>query len=273
MKLNGVNYPNFDKGYKTEITFPFETSKLGNNKISTWDAGSYYDQYKCSGSVVLNATQVQNLFDLYNDSQRGNSITLTDCIATGFYPFSPAVADTSYTVYIDEIKNVGAVDVLGKRFKIELSFLWEFPSSGGASTISWNNPLSYCKEGSLTFANYSNIAFPESGFKIKKGHDVVNQNYKGNQFYGVNFPYKDNEWNQSIFELKLRTNLASNIIYNLVNTYRNNTIFIEGSNNYYIFGHDQGDATQYSVKLYDPKIVIQHDTHEDFKIEIDVVKV
>lgn len=273
MKLNGVDYPNFNKGYKTEIKFPFEISKLGNNKISIWDAGSFYDQYKCSGSLILSESEKQGLYDLYNDSQRGNAITLTDCAATGFYPFTPAVADTSFTIYIDEINDKGSIDVLGKQFRVDLTFLWEFPSSGGATTITWNNPLSYCKEGNLTFLNYSDIRFPEANFKIKKGHDVVNQNYKGEQFYGVNFPYPTSEWNESTFELTLRTNIASNIIYNLINTYRNNSIFIQGSNDYYIFGEDQGDNTLFSVKLNDPLLTIKHDNHDDFKVEFNVVKI
>lgn len=276
MKINGTTFPNFNKGYTTEIKFPFSISKLGNNKINIWDAGSYYDQYKCKGKMVLTGAEMDSLFQIYSDTlySRGNSVTLTECQSTGFYPFGPAVADTSYTVYIDDIKNKGMTDLVAKRFTVEVTFLWEFPTSGGASTISWNNPLTYCKRGSLEFANYTDVPFPENGFKIKKGLDVVNQNYKGSQFYGADFVNsEDYEWEESKFTLNLRTNLASNIIYNLVNTYRSNIIFLQGSNNYYAFGRDKGDTTRFSVKMNTDTIKIKHNNEEEFIIDFDVVKV
>ena len=42
---------------------------------------------------------------------------------------------------------------------------------------------------------------------------------KGNQFYGVNFPFADSDWNESEFDLNLEEEIASNIIYKLINTY------------------------------------------------------
>lgn len=273
---NGVqnyDFPNFNYGYKTEIIFPFETSELGNKKISIRDYGTYYDKYRCRGKLILTETEVQNIYTIYNNTPRSSSVTLSECINSGFFPFSPAVAETSFTVYLDDIKNNGMVDEVGKLFEVELTFLWEFPESGGASNISWNNPLSYCKEGSLTFANITDMNYPNGGFKIKKGYDVVHQNYKGNKFYGVDFNNPTTQWNQAEFELRLRQNLTSNLIYNLVNTYRNNTILIEGAENYYIFGEDQGDSTQFSVKLNENVISIKHDAYDSFRITFDVVKI
>jgi hypothetical protein len=272
MKINGTTFPNFNKGYTTEVKFPFSISKLGNNKISIWDAGNYYDQYKCSGKLVLTGAEMDSLFNIYNSSARGQSVTLTECQSTGFYPFGPAVADTSFTVYIDDIKNRGMTDLVAKRFTVELTFLWEYPTSGGASTITWNNPLPYCKEGSLTFLNYTDVNFPGGGFKIKKGLGVVNQNPKGSQFYGVFFPILNNEWEESEFTLNLKNDLASNLIYNLINTYRSNTIFIEGGANYYIFGRDKGDETQFSVKFNNDTLKIKHVNEEDFEVKFEVVK-
>lgn len=271
MKINGTDFPNFNYGYNTEIVFDFEISRLGNNKISIWDAGIFYDKYRCSGTLILTETQMNSLFAIYNNLNRGESVTLTDCVETGFYPFTTAVNETSYTVWIDEPKNKGMTDDIGKLFKIELSFLWEFPNLGGVSTITWNNPLPYCKEGSLKLLDNTDIVYPESGFKIKKGHDVYNDNYKGPVFYGVNFPTESSEYQRSEFNLKLRGNAASNLIYRLVNTYRGQIFYIEGGDNYYIFGLDKGDNTQFEVKLNDGKLKIQHTAYESFNIKFDIV--
>lgn len=273
MKINGTDFPNLNKGYKTIITLPFEIETLGDNTISIWDAGNLYDQYMCKGTLILTATEMDSLFAIYNNTDRGDTVTLTDCISTGFFPFSPAVADTSYEVYIDNIKNKGMVDDIGKLFRVNVELLWKFPTAGGASTISWNNPLAYCKEGSLTFANYSDIRFPGDGFSIEKGHDVSIQNYKGAEFYGVTFDNKDTEWNLSEFSLVLRTNISSNIIYNLINTYRGNSIPIEGKDNYYIFGKDKGDNTLFSVKTNTNTLELKHVNHDNFELDIEVVKV
>lgn len=281
MYIEGNEYPNLNKGYKTTVTMPFEISKRGNNTINIWDAGNYYDQYVCRGSMFCTETQMDGLYKIYNNQydvstaptgRRGQSVTLTQCVETGFYPFTPAVDETSYLVWIDDIKNKGMVDEIGKIFEVEISFLWEFPTSGGANTISWNNPLATCNEGSLDFANLTDIRYPIDGFKIKKGHDVAVQNYKGSQFYGVNFDVEDTEWNEAEFELTLRQNMSSNLLYNLLNTYRGNTILIEGGDNYYIFGEDKGNV-QFSVKMSNNEIEVVHQDHQTFNISLKVVKV
>ena len=271
MKINGTTFPNFNKGYTTEVKFPFSISKLGNNKVSIWDAGSYYDQYKCKGKLVLSDTEMDSLFNIYNNTARGQAVTLTECQSTGFYPFGTAVADTSFSVYIDKIKNRGMTDLVGKRFTVDLEFLWEFPTSGGASTITWNNPLSYCKRGSLKLLNYTDVAFPKDGFKIKKGLDVTNQNYKGSQFYGLSFPIINQEWEETEFSLRLRNNISSNLMYNLINTYRANTIYIEGADNYFIFGKDKADSTEYETKMNTDTLTIKHINEQEFEFKFNLV--
>ena len=232
--------------------------------------------------MICTQAQIDALYKIYGTEyvavanvtgNRGAYVTLTDCIETGFFPFTPATAETTYLVYITDVKNKGMSDDSGKLFKIELTFIWRFPNSGGASTISWNNPLTYCKEGALTFATYADLRFPQSGFKIKKGLDVAVQNYKGPKFYGVNFPTEDSEWNQSEFDLTMEENAASNLLYKLINTYRANSIFIEGGDNYYIFGEEQGDNTRFTVKMNDDTIKIKHKSFNAFEIGFDVVKI
>jgi len=273
MRLNGVDFPNFNWGYKTEIKFPFEISKLGNNKISIYDAGKYYDQYKCTGTMILTETQMGNLHAIYTATKRGEVVALTECVNTGFYPFTCAVDEASYNVWIDDIKDKGMVDGIGKLFSVELTFLWEFPTAGGASDIAWHNPQTYCKEGSLSFATYSDIRFPESGFKPKKSVSVSVQGYKGATFTGVNFPTATEELERSEFDLTLREGITSNLLYKIINTYRGNSIFIEGSDNYYIFGRDQGDSTLFSVKMNSDTLKIKHNAFNDFSIGFDVVKI
>jgi len=273
MKISGTDFPNLNDGYKTTVMMDFEITRLGNNKIALRDYGSTYDKYQCKGSVFLDKTEVDALYDIYNDTGRGQVLTLTDCVETGFYPFTIAVDENSYDIILDEPKNRGMVDDAGKIFQVDLTFMWKFPLLGGVNNIQWNNPVPYCKEGNLEFASYTEIRFPKDGFDPKKGHDVYNQNNRGAVFYGVNFPTKDSEWNETEFSLNLRGDIASNLIYRILNTYRSNDIFIKGADNYFIFGADQGDNTQYTVKMNTGEVEIKHVEHEDFEIEFNLVKI
>jgi hypothetical protein len=268
MKLNNVELPNPNKGYKTYIDMAFRGSLLGNGKWSNAESGQKYDRYSCKCKFEFTSTQMTTFYDFYNDSFRGLPILLTTANTTGFFPFSNAVKepDLGYSVYITDVKALGMVDDSGKTFGVECVFIWAYP----AESIEWTAlDANYCKDGSLTFAGYDEILYPK--FKPSQTNSVVAQNTAGGVVYGFGFD-ADSETNISKFTLDLQNVIASNIINRLVNIYRGNSIDIEGADNYFIFTLSEGYNISFTAKSRENVLKITHENEGSFLIDFDLVK-
>jgi len=269
MLLNStIQLPNPNKGYKTTINMAFNGSMLGNGKWSNFDSGQKFDMFSCKCVFYFTAAEQASFHTVTSGANIGTTAVITNVNSTGFYPFSPAISEPGpgYTVYITDVKSAGMSDDLGNEFKTECTFLWAY--SEGA--IVWNalDPI-YCNEGSLSFAGYDNILFP--GFKPKQGLSSASQPTGGGYIYGFSTS-TTNEMNSSKMKLKLRTDLTSNIVNKLVNTYRGNAIDITGAENYYIFTLSEGDSTSYTVKLKDNELKIKNITGDQFEIDLEFVR-
>jgi hypothetical protein len=173
-----------------------------------------------------------------------------------------------YPVYISSVKNKGAVDKLGTQFQVDITFVLAYDY-----VITWKDLDSgYCRLGNLEFADYTEIMAPQGGYKPKHILPVSVQTTHGGSVYGMNLVTTHDE-KTSGFTLELRDIIASNILNKLVNTYRKETITINGATNYFIFGEDSGDDTDFDVKLSKGKLTIKHKAHESHSIKIEVVKV
>jgi len=242
---------------------------LGNGKWSNSENGQKFDRYSCKCTFIFTQDEQNTFYNLYNGvSNRGDFLVLQVANSTGFFPFSPAIAEPigGYWVYVTDVKSKGMSDDMGKLFKTECTFIWAY----AAESIEWNalDP-NYCKDGSLTFAGYDKILYPK--FKPSQTNSVVTQNTAGGVVYGFTFD-KDNENNISKFTLNLQNVIASNIINRLVNVYRGNSIDIEGADNYFIFTLSEGDNTAFTAKSRKNVLKITHENEGSFLIDFDLVK-
>lgn len=261
MILNGFTLPNIDKGYKTTIEMDFYTFKVSNGTVSHLDAGKQYDKYICDCSIVLNKTD----YDVFINLVKSADI-LTLQTNNEFYPFGYGIQEPTggFNVVVSEINDKGMIDDLGKAFRVSFKIHWNYQN------VIWNiPPVEYCKMGNLDIMGLSNIRYGR--FDPKIDYPISVQHTKGGNIDTIKYA-TDKFKNESTFVLTLRNDILHNLLYRIINSYRNSVFYIKGGDNYYIFSKQGLDNTQYSVKLASGKIELTNKEFESTDIKFDIVR-
>ena len=268
MKINGIEILNPDFGYTTDITLPFTVSSLGDGKVSIYDEGRDYDRYLCKSlTCILERADMEAIFGIYNSSNRGEELTLTDCTSGGFFPFTPLIVEgAGYKVYFSKVKNLGSVDLLGKQFKVEFEFILSYEAG---SLPQYRDINAESTQGSLTLGEnglaITGLRFPRGGFKVEKPYNSYPVNTNGGAVYGLSY---DVERNDTKMVIECTEKSVGNILYRLLYNYRGEEFGITVAGNYFPFGLDVGDDNKFTVKLTDGRIRVKHVAYNQYEISL-----
>lgn len=266
-----VEIDNLDFGYQTNVEMALYTSRVGTGKINNYDDGMNCDSFMCRGRVVLNATDMATLFTFYSDTGRGKEITLTETALTGFYPFTPALNEgTGFKVYLANVRNLGALDTMGKRFGVEITLLLAYEVETKPDFVGMRSD---CSEGGLILGEgaleVSGIRFPKGGFNPKKEYAVYPRITRGGAVYGTVYG-ADSEATDTRMTITCTEKTVGNILYRLIHNWRGTAFKMTVPAKHYPFGLDFGDNTSFDVKLTSGDVLVRHTRFNEFEITLDV---
>ena len=270
MKINNFEFVNPDYGYETLISMPFHISKLSSGQTSIRDEGVLYDKWSCARcKTIVDRIEVEALFDIYNSTSRGQAVSLTEAVSSGFIPFTPLLPElTGYSVYFDKVRNKGAVDVLAKRFEIEFDLILEYDS------LTYNPIIAdTCLDGNMVIGNsgleVEGIRYPMGGFKPSKSWDVYPVNTNGGNIAGSYYDKSADSQSTSMTLLCTEKN-CRNILYRLLYNFRGSEFKMTVPVNHFPFGYDYGDDSTFCVKLTSGDIKVKHTGFNQFEIDLDL---
>jgi hypothetical protein len=293
MRINGYKFPNLDYGYETAIRMPFHFSKLGNGKISAYDEGPNCDIFVCKGSIVISGVEgnmsagplaAWSRFNVLVDVRVHGYNQLTECLTTGFYPFTPAILASGtnvtadlYYVRLNKVERKGSVDIYGRAFQASFELLFVRDDSDGNSDILIAPYQVNKTEGGLVVASkdgtrVSGLRFPPNGFSPSKEYNVFSQSMFGGNVETVAYGWEQvvvDEPKSSALTITATQFAASNLIKLLLTNIRSNIFTIITASNYHLFGNGSGS---FDVRLSSAEIRVRHARFDEFEISFNVVE-
>lgn len=273
MKINGLTFENPDYGYETKISMPFHIARAFNGELSIRDDGKLYDKWLCDGcKVIMDRSEIESFYSIYNSVNRGERLDLTDTITSGFFPFTPLLPEgTGHTVYLDSVRNRGAVNVLAKTFSVEFSLLLEY------NTLTYNTIVpDNCKDGSIVIGSsgleVDGIRYPEGGFKPYKSYMVNPINTNGGKIYGSYYD-STSEYCETGMKIICTEKNCRNILYRLLYSFRSSVFKIYVPERSFPFGYDKGDDQIFNVRLTSGDISVKHIAFNQFEIDLNLILV
>lgn len=226
---------------------------------TVWDDGAAYDYRVCKCSWMLNASDTAVLATIARESiyGRGNTISMSLPVNSGFYPFGPDWGDAgTFTVRILEFSQGKQLEEPYGHYNPKLAMICvTHPAYTLPSAIA---------EGDLTIGGVSNLRWPPDWPDASAQYDVGTQVTRGGVPYSVD---KMTNRYESAFGMICNHSNAAALINHLVATVRSASIVITAPANTTPFGIENAGPS-YSCVWTNHRLEIKHELYNRFSFSL-----
>lgn len=251
---------NPESGYETTISLNIRVLEKQTGKVETISGRQNRDKYETILKISMPKNKANDFFDLLTE-RISNIITISDY--EGFYPFSPAVSNSSVKIQIKNVTIYGTKQTFfGEYIIFEITIVPD-------EALTFFETVTVQKEGNFNFAGVGDLGMPLMDYDRKYNESVINLGYKNYT------SLIDSTAETSKTVLTCENYCAGNIaeiIKKIVATYRHLKIPVTTGNNYYIFGIDGGALYDGFVKIGEEPIKIKHVNANLFDLEMGVYR-
>lgn len=250
-------------GYSTQIKMLWDVNVIADNTIHVYDYGSANDQYTCDYRYIRETTEAEELATLAEVTYRGASVpidTLHGITSTDFFPFGPHITNSNPDVRIMKFGNVGQVNPFGVIHAFDMQIAPD-------EVLTFDSVGTVCFGGGFRFGGLLDIELPTmepvNEYKVNSTRlgRTVNQNY--------NPQSSQHRYCRLTWTCEKQT--AINILVEALVNQRSLTFTMNAGANHYPFGVDAGQG-DFTVRISNPVVEVEHLTVNTFRISIEVVK-
>jgi hypothetical protein len=265
-------------GYETEIHMPITISDVHPGGFSFYDPpdgssnlGTFDYRILSTAKWLLPASQKTDLNTFIRSSSKGRAQNFTlslGSIPTGFFPFGPDLGDLGdFTIRLIEQKQGGMLYAPLKQWQDNLSFvLVSSPLYTADSGIS---------QGKFQIGSVFGLLFPQNTFNPEYNYDYQTELSRSGIPNSIDGREASDTWVCS-WEQQANAGKTAALISFLTGVYgRTADITILSSNNFYVFGIDNGDSGNYTCKFLGSSraknelvLKITHDGYNQFTIPL-----
>ena len=255
-----ITIDNPQYGYTVNLQMAIEIQRFGN-VVGAWDNGSEYDQRNLSMDLKIPSTQMVELVDFFNDTDaRFDDFSLVLGSNSRFYPAGPDKGDEgTYTVSLFNKNESGMMLAPFKYFENGLQLLIHNSPATALPTPQSEGPFSI---GTAHGLRYPDIT-PTSEQAVIRSKSLA-----GIQS-NVNLGSSADGQSTSISQ-PCNTSNAAALVNFLQNGGRDNGIFVDAPESYFLFGAECGSSGGYTTKLINNTIQIRHTNHDIFEIDLEL---
>lgn len=263
ISYNGYSYilPPVNSKYRINIDLPFHYTERANNTLGVWDDGSAYDIRRCTFDILADNDEMLNLYQMWDDIGRQNTITLTTTSNDNFYPFGPDYPVGEYIIDIIDFKQGKQLLKPYRYYKVTMNIVMQ---SGPARDTSFSES---CEEiGNLQLGLVDDIRDPEGLASTEIVYFTHRTLTRGGNLYVIDPLTSD--YYETTLDIKASRKRTAEILDYLLYKKRTQPFLLNVPSRMYIFGRENLDSSGYLVQLNQEKIEISHDGFRDWNFKL-----